>query len=538
MVVLGNPFEFPTVAPVAVTLLWVTGIAVLLAWAFVVVAAMLPRFSLVIRGFLAASSLAVLVQSSFIRWELGPLDGRSKVWSQFSAQSRVDLVVWFAILAAVIGAVVRTRTPKVATWVSAAALGVGCIQLTGSVMARATREDAPRSTATETEALSFHPSHNVVVIVVDTFQSDAFDEIRRRFPGEVEFLSGFEFFPDTVGGYPTTRFAIPSLMNGILYTNDIPFTLENQMAMSKESLATAYKARHFRVVGDFGFAPFAGMGGHNIVPATLRDTRYAGLDVNDLRALDAGLYRSLPLFMKERIYDNGKWYLTSKVLARTSIPYPMNEDLEFSKSFVDGARVFSRKEGEFKFFHLRGVHSPLIVNERYEYVPRLAETREAYINQARGALLLLRRMFDKLRELNVLDTAEIVILGDHGHHNLPPADMTGDPSETSIPSHMIGQARPLLLYKKRQPTSTGITVNPVAMHTAWVPCLLGVGVRERCGDFEASMRGEAVVRAHFRYEWTHDSWFADHAPTMTRYEVRGDARRYSSWTNTGVTYPP
>lgn len=538
MVALGNPLDFPDVWPVVWTLLWATTVFVAVVWAILLALGRLPRLSLVVQGCLVALALGAMVQGSLIRWNLGQLDGREKEWSRFSTQSRIDLLVWCVLAATVIGIVVRRRSTKTAAWISATVLILGCIQLTASGIARAVEADAPRSTSTEGETLSFHQSRNVVVVVLDSFQSDAFDEIRLRYPDEVKFLTGFRYFPDTVGAFPTTRFAIPSLLNGHPYLNETPFTLANQLDFNSESVPTAFISKGFGVVGDFQFFPYPGMSGHNVSSSDVREVTYAGFSTNQLRAVDAGLYRSVPLFLKKKVYDDGKWFLASLVRAKTSIPYPLNEDLQFAKSFVDGARVSSGHVGEFKFFHLRGVHHPVMVDEKYRYVPNSPGTRDAYVNQARGALLLLGRMLRTMERLGILDSAEVIVVGDHGSHNLPPIDMVGNPDDTTIAPNVIGQARPLLMYKAAKSRVSGLNVDTTPMHTAWIPCMLGVGRPEACRDYEASLRGSPVVRSHYRYEWVHDSWFADYAPTMTRYEVRGDARRYASWEDTGVTYPP
>ena len=531
----GNPSQFPDFWGVARSSFLVSlasGVVLLAMLAFV---ARVPVVRNVLAGLLVGAACAATVQSSFLRWNVGLLDGRPKDWGAFGANARIDLIVWVVIVGGVVVLSCRRRTRNATATLATGILFMGLVTTGSAVGSRMLSEEGPASTATNGDTLAFDDRNNVIVVVLDSFQSDAFDEIRRSHPEEVGFLAGFDYYPNTVGGYPTTRFAIPSVLNGSYYTNDGKFTASTLTKMNADSLPVAYRDRGYDVVGDFEMAPYPKMTGLNLTSRALRDTSYAGLPANHLRAIDAGLYRSSPLTLKKRIYDDDRWFLTELARSNSGIPFPLVEDAMFADSFARGATISPESAGTFKFFHLRGVHHPVMVNEKYEYVRDLQDSRTGYVNQARGALLLLRRILGTLGDLGVLDAAEVVVLGDHGAHNRPPVDMEGNPLDTTIAPEIIGQARPLLLHKRASAGTVALRVDSRSMHTAWVPCMLEVGSESDCRDHERSLRGEEVVRRHYRYEWVHDSWFDDHAPPMTVYEVSGDARKYQSWTNTGET---
>lgn len=64
---------------------------------------------------------------------------------------------------------------------------------------------------------------NVVLVVLDEFQSDVFAERlerdRTRFD---EQLSGFVYFVDHAGAFPTTSLGMPAMLTGRVYRNGSP----------------------------------------------------------------------------------------------------------------------------------------------------------------------------------------------------------------------------------------------------------------------------------------------------------------------------
>lgn len=490
---------------------------------------------------LACLGLCAWIQSQLLIWDFGPLDGRGLPWEKFQAQSIIEITIWIAgiALAIIISRKRHALTFHLATVVlllgSASSLSAyATVEINEKSKGQGVTGSQKIVFVSEQDAFRFHPKNNTIMLVLDTFQSDAFNEIATRYPGEVEFLRGFQFFPDAVAGYPTTKHSIPLIFTGSFYTNQEPHTEKYLAKLLISSFTLNYEDAGYRTAV---FAPTISRSISQlhskpiVITPAITNFNYLGLSRLDFKLIDIGLFRALPIFLKKLIYDEGRWALT-EASARQHNPHQapswQGDDWRIAKSFLKHARIDPADSGSFTFIHLMGAHAPISIDENYRYIPDLPDTRDNYVNQARGVLKLTKQLLEKLEEVDVYKDAEIIIVGDHGAHNKAPADMLDSEFEFDYSSNIIGAARPLFLYKRAGET-TPLLINSTPVHLADIACLL----KPSCQSHVKTGEPPPKVRQHYRYEWRHDFWFKDYSPPMTLYEIIGDARKYSHWRNTG-----
>lgn len=490
---------------------------------------------------LACLGLCAWIQSQLLIWDFGPLDGRGLPWEKFQAQSIIEITIWITgiALAIIISRKRHALTFHLATVVlllgSASSLSAyATVEINEKSKGQGVTGSQKIVFVSEQDAFRFHPKNNTIMLVLDTFQSDAFNEIATRYPGEVEFLRGFQFFPDAVAGYPTTKHSIPLIFTGSFYTNQEPHTEKYLAKLLISSFTLNYEDAGYRTAV---FAPTISRSISQlhskpiVITPAITNFNYLGLSRLDFKLIDIGLFRALPIFLKKLIYDEGRWALT-EASARQHNPHQapswQGDDWRIAKSFLKHARIDPADSGSFTFIHLMGAHAPISIDENYRYIPDLPDTRDNYVNQARGVLKLTKQLLEKLEEVDVYKDAEIIIVGDHGAHNKAPADMLDSEFEFDYSSNIIGAARPLFLYKRAGET-TPLLINSTPVHLADIACLL----KPSCQSHVKTGEPPPKVRQHYRYEWRHDFWFKDYSPPMTLYEIIGDARKYSHWRNTG-----
>lgn len=490
---------------------------------------------------LACLGLCAWIQSQLLIWDFGPLDGRGLPWEKFQAQSIIEITIWITgiALAIIISRKRHALTFHLATVVlllgSASSLSAyATVEINEKSKGQGVTGSQKIVFVSEQDAFRFHPKNNTIMLVLDTFQSDAFNEIATRYPGEVEFLRGFQFFPDAVAGYPTTKHSIPLIFTGSFYTNQEPHTEKYLAKLLISSFTLNYEDAGYRTAV---FAPTISRSISQlhskpiVITPAITNFNYLGLSRLDFKLIDIGLFRALPIFLKKLIYDEGRWALT-EASARQHNPHQapswQGDDWRIAKSFLKHARIDPADSGSFTFIHLMGAHAPISIDENYRYIPDLPDTRDNYVNQARGVLKLTKQLLEKLEEVDVYKDAEIIIVGDHGAHNKAPADMLDSEFEFDYSSNIIGAARPLFLYKRAGET-TPLLINSTPVHLADIACLL----KPSCQSHVKTGEPPPKVRQHYRYEWRHDFWFKDYSPPMTLYEIIGDVRKYSHWRNTG-----
>jgi hypothetical protein len=241
------------------------------------------------------------------------------------------------------------------------------------------------------------------------------------------------------------------------------------------------------------------------------------------------------MLIKNKVFDSGNWFLSQEKLQDQKIPYANLRDINLVDGFLQQSKVNSLNDGEFKLFHLWGVHEPLIFDENLKSKGSLESNRENYVNQARGILKLMKKIIDHLNNLGVYDSTEIFIVGDHGSRYLVPIDLEGDFSGKFNPV-MTGSARPLFLHKPLGPSRGGLSINNQEMHLAWLQCLSSFLTPLVCEDFKNAQSGQSVPRRFFNYRWEHAYWQRKYSPTMREYRVIGDSRKAESWFDTGILY--
>ncbi|MEE9220594.1 MAG: hypothetical protein V3U34_03565, partial [candidate division NC10 bacterium] len=63
----------------------------------------------------------------------------------------------------------------------------------------------------------FSTEQNVLIVLMDAFQSDLFQELLKEDPSLADEFAGFTFFPDTVGVAASTYLTLPSIHSGQIY---------------------------------------------------------------------------------------------------------------------------------------------------------------------------------------------------------------------------------------------------------------------------------------------------------------------------------
>jgi len=492
-------------------------------------------WQLLARGSVVGLAYCVWIQSQLMAWNVGPLDGRGIEWAKWSAHMMLEGVVWLAVTGTVMLAYLKgtTRLRAVAAQVVWA---LGIISVAGSYFTTPARASQPLGTEGHDNLLSFHRERNVLFIVLDTFQSDYFNHIIEKYPDEVGFLDGFTYHRNTISQYPYTGLSVPGFLTTLAYRNEEPFKAYLERAYSRFNILAYYGSRGMSVDA-VGVDPY---------PALVPSSRRMRDVVNDNAAhlgedwatfIDYGLFRSAPTFIKPYVYNDGTWAV-SRYFNADSPPDYHGVDIAFLDLIRNDSDVSSPKP-TVKLLHFSIPHMPLRVDERLMHNP-LLEGEEGYIRQARGALLLAKRLFDHLRYLGIYDNAEIIVASDHGSFN---HGFRGFGDGASAPRSTVKQsvqasALALLLHKK--PAASGpLRIDDSPLTLADLPCLLGA--THMCGDLAVPLPDEGNkdrVRAFFDHAYSSDIFKGGFNSDMTEYLVKGHAFAVGSWKLGNNIYKP
>jgi hypothetical protein len=484
--------------------------------------------------FLLSLSFLMWLQGNILVWDYGLLTG-----------SKIDFNIYFLLFDAAVWLAVIIFVHKKYAFFYKHVKFISCVFIVVLISTSIfiyVQTDIPKSNRYEvdvTNEFTFSEEKNVIILVLDSFQSDLFQKIIDEDVYYKDIFDGFTYYRDSLSGFPTTITSVPNILTGQYYDNSVPFSdfLERAF-ISHNSIP--------KVLTDEGFEVdcFA----YNIYPDVFSiylDKRVMS-NVKDrtgietatiINIYDAAFFRYTPDFLKRYIYNDGRWFLKnfvpSKLVVssdaddmRTPVNVPqitfdeksltlqdvafINDMMTYSNT-VDGRYIF-------KFYHLRGCHPPYLLNEELEYEEM--HGADACERQAKASLQITNLFLDELKRLEVFDNSMIFVIADHG----------------TIGADIPGQAYPLFLVKKFN-SKGQMTVSDAPVSLSDIPKTIfsELGLK---GDFT----GESIFnleesgfreRRFLYYEWEHSYWFKDYLPPMEEFIVSGHVWSSESWRSTG-----
>jgi hypothetical protein len=156
---------------------------------------------------------------------------------------------------------------------------------------------------------------------------------------------------------------------------------------------------------------------------------------------DLALFRLAPMFLKEKIHDDGQWFFADTTLDGSS-PWPDPVIREWTEKFhiVNDRPVY-------KWYHYIGTHIPARWDADCRFLPEVGEERADYLAQATCVLNGIASLMDRLREAGIYDQSAVLITGDHGGNTLPD-DVISRPLNSDLIDTLMGAGRPTLLVKR------------------------------------------------------------------------------------------
>lgn len=423
-----------------------------------------------------------------------------------------------------------------------------------------TKQDV-QHTFTRTGVFDVSTDRNVLVFILDTYQTDVFADIVADDPSWRAVFDGFTYFPDAVSGYPKTYASIPELLSGRSFDNTEPFPDYMRDAYLEASAPRLLKKNGFDVrYHSIVWAPYLA---HPDVADNL-----AGFDsADEIRwmrdretALLSGLlaFRLAPFALKPRVHGSLGFGRRSERSAKEGDPLALPDSLRVHSAdndhedfaFLDELLAFMKPASAgpaARVYHLGGPHAPFQVDADLNYTGPREYAPGPYRDQAVASLRLMQVVFDRLREVGAYDNSLIVIVGDHGNGELPSLDIATDAwarldggpeaRATDDPDllEVIRGGLPLVLAKP--PGANGpLRVSPapveladVAATVARVMDLEGAeAVPGRSLFDEDPDPGRRRLHRHYRFA----GWGQDYIVPMTEWVVAGFSWDPRSWSRT------
>ena len=189
--------------------------------------------------------LSLWIQGQILVWNYGPLDGREILWNNYFIYGIIDIAIWITVIL-----IILIKNDSVYPYLPQICIFLILIQAGGLIISAYTAPSEPTwksNSFDDRDMFLFSKQTNVIIVLLDNFQSNTFQEIINEDPSFKKIFAGFTYYPNTVGGYSSTTANIPLILTSEYYNNSVPIDDFMENSYLSSSLLKTLKYNGFRV---------------------------------------------------------------------------------------------------------------------------------------------------------------------------------------------------------------------------------------------------------------------------------------------------
>jgi hypothetical protein len=451
--------------------------------------------------------------ASFFKGYQGQLDGKSfsLIYDTFTEALNAIILLVITILASLFAYFHSKLTKQIALILSASS----CIFIVGTLLNYHKKITIPKTEILQKELTSFSKQKNVLVILLDTLQSDFFQEMLVSHPEWKAELNGFSYFPNAVSTAPSTLYSIPVIHSGKQYTIDEDVASYYDETVIKNSFVLAHVNKGYRGII---INPFFTACPKGIMCGDDSDIYYGkkAAKWESLLLVNLALFNSSPHFLKPYIYNQDNWLLKN-LIPKTIIS---NNILHILTQHINT----DANAPTIKFIHLFSTHPPVNTNANCNYIGTQAWNRNTAIMQDNCAMSQVMNVLKMLKNQQIYQKTTILIIADHGAL-LP---FAGEP-------RIGAAANPLFLYKPFNASGVlKINSSPISLRD--IPATICSETQDcqfisHYGQDIASLQKKELRTFHFHLDPRHGG--VNDLPLgnfpVLEYDIKGPPQQLSSW---------
>ena len=490
----------------------------------------------IILSILTAFAIYLYIQFYFFVWDYGILDGREILWSNKHFVLLVEIPTIFLLFALSVFFPKKFFSYGLIV-LSFLFLGESAVTAAKYFQLKTTLRPAKTPTSGDPDIFDFFRADNskrslllanylsteknVIIILIDTLQSDIFEKIIDNDPSIRKKMEGFVFFRNSAGVFPYTTLTIPAILTGRKYKPN-----ENIDGYAKR--ISEYRIDN--ILKSKGFS----------VSSIPLNSRVDYLSSNSQRSyeiatiFDIVIFRHVPHFLKPVVFNNYKFLLRPIFLSKVPTLNPEIDLAVFesllAKSFVGG------DEGHFKFLHFWGMHPPAMLDKNCR-VCESSHKRAAVEGQAYCMVKQVVRYLERLKKIGVYDKSLIFLIADTGS-KYPIQRQIEVLAESEIPEFVFSSAHPVIAVKdfglrgEFRFSDAAVSLIDVAKTSLTSLNLDPIGMEGF--DLFSIKEKQERVRSFFYYKGANEARLKA-IPQMQEFIIKGFIRDRSSW-ETGRMY--
>jgi len=457
--------------------------------------------------------LCLYIQFYYLVWDYGIFDGREINWNQ-NALLGVFELVGIALISVISLYFGRRFISPALILLSVLFIGESLINFESYRKYKTLVESMPDAEDPRLDSvLELSPERNVIILVIDTVQSDMFEEMLNENPELKSKLSGFTYFRNSTGSFPWTHLSTQAILTGAHY-------------QPNEKLEDYYK----RVSDQYVHRLIARNGGLSTYLDMTNNVEYLEGSSQAKRhqvakLFDVVVFRQAPHFIKPLIFNDHAFRLRRIFSERNGA----QRDLAVLSSLSSDSFVGTNPLA-FKFLHFWGAHAPAALDENCQPRDVPLHSRKGITAQASCVLGSLTDYLDALRDLDVYDKSLIFLIADHGTH-FSIGSESGISNEGSVPDFVMAAGYPAIAVKDFDDVA-GFRVSnaPVALTDIAATILdrMDFG-NARSGRDLFSVQEDELRPRKFLYFKSPNEAYGEKIAFMYTFSILGFTRDQASW---------
>ena len=380
-------------------------------------------------AFVMGLGLYLYIQFYYLVWNYGIFDGREINWNQ-NALPGVFELFGIALIAVISLYFSRRFISPALILLSVLFIGECLISAEGYRNYRDLVEATPDAEdPTLDSVLELSTERNVIILLVDTLQSDVFEELLNENPELKRNFSGFTYFRNSTGSFPWTHLSTQAILTGAHYQPGEK--LEDYYTRVRDQYVHRIIARngglsaYIDITNNVEYLEGSSQANHHQVA----------------KLFDVVVFRQVPHFIKPLIFNDHAFRLR-RIFSESTLE---QRDLDVLRSLSSESFVGTNPL-TFKFLHFWGAHPPAALDENCQPRDVPLHSRKGITAQASCVLRSLTDYLDALRDLDVYDKSFIFLVADHGSH-FPIGSESGLSNEGSVPDFVMSTGHPAIAVK-------------------------------------------------------------------------------------------
>lgn len=463
----------------------------------------------------AGISIMSYIQGSFLNGKLHELTGEEQMWPM--GIRLLNMLIWLAVIGVIViggfrKAVIRKLCRGVCIYIALIEIAT-----LGWLLATKDSNDTRSQEAMTTQgALTLAADENIVVFILDAFDSSYFDAILEENAEFVQPLSDFTYYSDAVSQYAHTSTAIPYLLEGVDVKEDGTSSRNDAlMQLHRQGYELGIYTEAYMLSYDLRTAST------NYRQSVERKSDYASTIAV---MFETSMYKITPFAIKPQ-------YVYSEAdidgISSAKEIWNIYNDLPFYQMLIkEGLTVNEDCGAAFRFYHMAGAHAPFCLTEdmRYDKTGR----EGSLLGQAKASLKIVYTYLEQMKALGKYDSATIIITTDHGQ----------TPQSDSETAQMKRTSAPLMLVKEAGGHQDGLIINEAPVtQSELMPTILKAGGMDwtKYGRTfsEIAENEERQRRCRDVYQKKAEGGYINY---FIEYLIEGDVKNIDNWKVNKIIY--